>query len=321
MEGSNETVSSGAAAPASTGPTTFADVSWTAEDSSASEPSQSTENAATAEQSLGTSEQQAAPAEDRSPFIPRARFDEVNTKYGELKQWKEQYGWAEQVNRQQVEDAVKLAQRYTGDPIAFLQELAAEVQSHPEHGAKLTSWAAQQLGAARRQQAETPAPALDYNRIEIDLGNGQAVSLGDLKQQWMAEVDQKYQPAMKTVQQVTQERAQQAADTFATSTYEQLSKQLPDFAAHGKEIGERLEALKLQTNDPAMLTLAVKAIYADVVTPKREQQLSSKAQSQLLDNLQHKAQASSSVNPGSAAPSTPRTVSSFHQLGPEAWRD
>ncbi len=317
MEGNTETVTSSAPATSS-GPTTFAEA-FAADASSASEPSQSTESAATAEQSPVTSESQTTPADDRSPFIPRARFDEVNTKYGELKSWKEQYGWAEQVNREQVEQAVQLAQRYQGDPISFLQELAAEVQGHPEHGARLKSWAAQQLNAARRQQPEAAAPGIDYDRIEIDLGNGQAVSLGDLKNQWMQQVEQKFQPVMQTVQQVTQERATAAADHFATTTYEQLTKQLPDFAAHGKEIGERLAALKLQTNDPAMLTLAVKAIYADVVTPKREQQLSSKAQSQLLDNLQHKAAASSSVNPGSAAPSTPTRVDSFHKLPPSAW--
>jgi hypothetical protein len=304
MEGTESAVNS---APASTGPTTFAEA-FAADASPASGSPEQTTTPAAAEQP--TAAQETTPAgDDRSPFIPRARFDEVNTKYGELKSWKEQYGWAEQVNRDAVEKFASIAQRYQGDPVGLLQELAAEVQAHPEHGAKLRTFAAQQLAAARRQQAPE-APAVNLDAIEIDLGNGQSVPLSALKTQWMAEVEQRFQPVVKSVEQANQERAQQASEHFATTTVGELTKQLPDFGTHAKEIGQRLQALKLNTDDPAMLKLAVKAIYADLVTPQR-QQLASKAQSQLLDNLQHKAAASTSVNPGSAAPSTPRQVTSF----------
>jgi hypothetical protein len=57
-----------------------------------------------------------------------------------------------------------------------------------------------------------------------------------------------------------------------------------------------------------------------VVTPLREQQMSSKAESRVLDNLQRKAAASTSVNPGSAAPSTPKRIDSFSQLPADAWK-
>jgi hypothetical protein len=316
MEGSTETVSSGAPA-ASSGPSTFAEA-FAADASSTSESSQQTTTPSAAEQPTAASESTPA-GDDRSPFIPRARFDEVNTKLNELKSWREQHEWAGQVDRQQIAEAVRLAQRYTGDPIGFLQELAAEIQTHPEHGAKLRSFAAQQLAAARGQKQ--PDTGIDYNRIEIDLGNGQAVSLGDLKTQWMAEVEQKFQPVVSSVEQVNQERAalkaQHDAQQFAGSTVQEAA-QWPgmDTAANRKAVAERIKGYGLTSDDPRDLQIALNRAWREVVLPT----LSSKAQSQLLDTLQQKGAASTSVNPGSAAPSTPKTVTSFHQLGPEAWR-
>jgi hypothetical protein len=140
-----------------------------------------------------------------------------------------------------------------------------------------------------------------------------------LKQQWLSEIRKELEPVTQTVKEVKAQRAQEASKAFASSAFEELSSQLPEFEAHAKEIGQRLKALDLQTDEPAMLKLALKAIYADVVTPKREQQMASTAESKLLDNLQRKAAASTSVNPGSATPSTPRAVNSFHQLPREAW--
>jgi hypothetical protein len=322
MDGTESTVNS---APAvSSGPSTFAEA-FAADASSAPESSQSTEHAATAEQSPGTSEASSTPADDRSPFIPRQRFDEVNTRLNELKSWKDQHGWVEQIDQQTLQAAVNFYQGFNdpgGDPVALLQQLAERIGSHPEHGARLRSLAARQLAAARGQQAQPAAPTMPDPDVAITDGQGnvvgrtysaeaQAQREAFLKQQWLQEIRNELAPVTKTVHEVHAERAKLASESFASSAMESFTK-LPDFDAHKAEIGQRLKAMNLQTDDPTVLTLAVKAIYADVVTPKREQQISSKAQSQLLDNLQQKAAASTSVNPGSAAPSTPRQITSFH---------
>jgi hypothetical protein len=306
-----------------TGPTTFSDASLSWSDaSSASDPSSATPAADSANaDAIAPPAQSATPeGQPQQGEPPKERWPDIldNARKKATEEWDQQYGWAKQVNREAVEKFASIAQRYQGDPVGLLQELAAEVQAHPEHGAKLRTFAAQQLAAARRQQSAPEAPNLDA--IEIDLGNGQSVPLSALKQQWMAEVEQKFSPVVKSVEQANQERAQQASEHFASTTVGELTKQLPDFGTHAREIGQRLQAMKLSTDDPAVLKLAVKAIYADVVTPQREQQLASKAQSQLLDNLQHKAAASTSVNPGSAAASSPRAVTRFDQLPPEAWK-
>jgi len=298
-----------------TGPTTFSDASLSWSDaSSASDPSSTAPAAdsANADATVPPAQSATPEGQPQQGEPPKERWPDIleNARKKATEEWDQQYGWAKQVNREQIEKFAGIAQRHQGDPLGLLQELSAEVQAHPEHGPKFRSFVAQQLAAARRQQAPE-APGVDLNAIEIDLGNGQSVPLSALKQQWMAEVEQKFQPVVKSVEQANQERAQQASEHFASTTIGELTKQLPDFGTHAREIGQRLQAMKLSTDDPAVLKLAVKAIYADVVTPQREQQLASKAQSQLLDNLQHKAAASTSVNPGSAAPSTPKRVTSF----------
>lgn len=292
----------------STGATSFAQVYAGAESSSATTPDSSSTPAAAVTPSA---EQGAAPAEgeDRSPFIPRARFDEVNTDRQALKQWKEQYAWAEQIDRAQLEEAVKFAQRYKGDPIDFMTELAKEIDSHPEHGPRWKSMAARTLAAAR-QKAQPQGP--DLSQIAIDLGNGQQISLGDLKAQWIAEVEQKFAPVAKTVEQITAEKRQaelqREITEFSTTTLADV-KTWPgmDSVENQKELSVALGAMKIDGEDKRDVALAISAAYRKVIVPK----LNSKAQSQLLDTLQQKAAASNSVNPGAAASSAPSDIRSF----------
>ena len=92
-----------------------------------------------------------------------------------------------------------------------------------------------------------------------------------------------------------------AAVPFASSAMETFTK-LPDFEANKAEIGQRLRALNLQTDDPHALTLAVKAIYADVVLPK----LSQTNHAQTLASLKQKAVAQVETATGTAPASVPR---------------
>jgi hypothetical protein len=254
----------------------------------------------------------------------------ANAREKAVAEWKDRYGWAEQVDRAAVEHAIKLAKAYQTDKVGLLQELIAEAQNDPQAAAQLRSMAARQLAAGRGQQQQPPADEMPQPDVAITDANGQVVGQtysaeqlakrdAFLRQQMLAEIRKEFEPVTKTVSEVIKERTERAADAYATKAMEGFSK-LPGFDAHKAEIGQRLRALDLQTDDPRILDLATRAIYHEVVTPKREQDLSAKAQSELLDNLQHKAAASTSVNPGSAAPSTPKRVDSFYKLGPEAWK-
>jgi hypothetical protein len=173
------------------------------------------------------------PAEKREPFIPRDRFDEVNTQLGELKTWKEQYGWAAQIPQADLQEAIRIAQLSKADPIAYVQSYISELQSHPTYGAQLKSLAARAL--AQRSQAPAAASP-DLTPISVQLDNGQTVPLysadqiAALKSQWLAEAEAKFQPVTQTVEQLQAARAaeteQVQSQTFAAQVYTQV-KQWP----------------------------------------------------------------------------------------------
>lgn len=302
-------------APApSAAPVSFAEA-FASDASPASDPSQQTTTPSAAEQPTSDAQAQPQQSDERSPMIPRPRFDEVNAKYNELKTWKESRAWAEQVDQQTFTQMAQWYQQAHTDPLTFATNLIAELQTHPVHGQALRSLAARTLAQGRG--GSQPAPALDG--IAIDLGNGQQVTLGDLKAQWLQEVRNEFQPVAKTVREIETERAQlQAkaqADEFASGFFKELS-QLPNFADHKAAIAQEVQAMQLASDHPAEVQAATLRAYLKVVLPT----LSQKAQSQLLDNLQQKAAASTSVNPGSAANATSRRYDSFAQLPAELWR-
>lgn len=313
-------VNSAPSSPASA-PTTF-EAAFASDATPASESSTQSNDAAAAVQPT-TDGASATPAtDDRSPFIPRDRFDEVNTKYNELKQWREQYGWAEQVNQEQLQQAIQLAQRYTGDPVAYVQELISEIQSHPEHGAKLRSMAARALAQGRQTQPQADE-AMPEPDVTITDGNGQPVGRtysaeqlakrdAWLKQQMLSEIRTEFAPVKQSVEQVNAERAllkaQHDAQQFASQTVGEATKYPGmDVPENRKAVAERIKSYGLTSDDPRDLRLALDRAWREVVLPS----LSSKAQSQLLDNLQQKAAASTSVNPGAAAPSTASNITRF----------
>jgi hypothetical protein len=316
----NDTASAVNDAPAaSAGPTTFEEA-FAADASPASDSgSQSSDPPAAAVQPQTTDEPSTPASEDdRSPYIPRTRFDEVNGKLAELRQWKEQYGWAEQVPREQLQQMADWYQRANADPVAFTQSLIAELQAHPQHGPALRSLAARTLA----QRSQPTAPSLDG--IVVDLGNGQTLKLGDLKASLREEIMQTLQPQLQTVQTLQEERQkadwQRQADQFASELEGSLTKR-PGFTEHKKAIGEyvmRRMATYPQTAwaDQHLLARLAYEGYTEIVTPT----LLSRGESQALDTLQQKARAASGVNPGAAAPSTTKRVESFHDLPADAWK-
>jgi hypothetical protein len=256
------------------------------------------------------------PADKREPFIPRDRFDEVNTQLGELKTWKEQYGWAAQIPQADLQEAIRIAQLSKADPIAYVQSYISELQSHPTYGAQLKSLAARAL--AQRSQPAAASP--DLTPISVQLDNGQTVPLysadqiAALKSQWLAEAEAKFQPVTQTVEQLQAARAaeteQVQSQTFAAQVYTQV-KQWPgvDDAAM-KAMAEVVarDATLPQKPTFAELELAVHRAYQSAVLPS----LSQKAEAKLLDSLKTKAAASTSVNPGSTATASPAQARSFY---------
>lgn len=309
-------------------PNTFAEAF--ARDASLASPQATDPSDAAAAAQPDGSETSPQQQDDRSPFIPRARFDEVNNSLKELKAWKEQRAWAEQVNPHEFAQIQQIAKHFAGgDTIAGIQALLAEARKDPAVDAQLRSFYGRALAQARSQQAQAPSePQPD---LPIQLEDGRVVHLYSadqqakreawLQQQWLSQVEQKFQPVTQTIETLQAERAAaertQQIEHFVTTTYQDVAT-WPGMESKDAQaaVARELAAARIDPNDPREVQIALNAAYRRVVLPT----LGKQAEAKLLESLKTKAAAATSVNPGSAAASTPRSVRSFKDLGEEAWR-
>lgn len=314
MEGISTSTDSGST---TTGPATFAEA-FAADASSASTPSDSTPATSASADTTDPLATSAVP-DGSTPATgepPRERWDTIlqNARQKAAEEAIAPLAWAKQVNQAELQSVMELARKASTDPIAYLQDFVKELQTHPTYGAQLKSLAAKALA----QRSSQPA-APDLNPIAIQLENGQNLSMYSAEQmqalvaQEVAKVKQEFQPVFQTHEQLQAERAQaqhQAqVDHFVTSTYTDVQT-WPGMAdkANQVAVANALAAANVSSDDPREVSLALNAAYRQVVLPK----LSQTAQTALLDNLKTKAAAATSVNPGSAASSSPRAVTSFN---------
>jgi len=325
-----------AASGGSSAPTTFADAFASDATPSSPTPDASTTPPAAAQPG---SDQGSPQQDDRSPFIPRQRFDEVNTRLNELKAWKEQHGWVEAASKtgdlqRAIEVAQKIGRGSVEERVAGLQQLIGDLRaSDPAMDAAFRSFAGRALATLRQQQGQgQPAPPQAPQVVQVQLEDGSVVALPrdpsawlqHHKQQWLDELRQELQPVTQTVQTLQQREAAAVRHTqavgHANSIMSEIGK-LPGvteqtWSRMAEEISRDPALRPNQANSREAVELAAMRAYSKVVLPTYTQQ----AQSQLLDSLKTKAAASTSVNPGSTAASTPRSYSSFKDLPPEAWR-
>jgi hypothetical protein len=308
-----------AATPA--GPTTFAEA-FAAEPSPSSDPGSETASATTAEQSAAPSAVPGTTDDDRSPYIPRARFDEINTKLKEMRDWRESRTWAEHVDPQAFRTMSDWFVRAQRDPQAFAVGLLDELAQHPQYAAQIRSELARRLGTRSGQQAPASEDGPPDPDVEIVDANGrvtgrtysdQQLAKRDayLRKQMLAEVDAKYAPHVQTLDQIRQERERLTlavqADAFGKSFVGELSA-LPLFEAHKADIAKTLQGMQLDSDHPDAVRAAAYRAYHQVVGPK----LLDGGKSSAVADLQRKAHAATAVSPSASASSAPRTPTSFH---------
>jgi preprotein translocase subunit SecA len=140
-----------------------------------------------------------------------------------------------------------------------------------------------------------------------------------LRQQIQQELDAKYAPHLQTLDQIRQERERQQleadAATFSKGFVSELAT-LPLFEEHKAEIGAALKAMSLRSDHPDAVRAATYQAYHKIVGPKLAQKGSEQA---VLADWQRKARANTSVNPGTAASTSVKSVASFKDLPPDAW--
>jgi hypothetical protein len=214
------------------------------------------------------------------------------------------YAWAKSVDQQEFSRVVELARKASTDPIGYMQDFIQELQGHPQYGAQLRSLAAKAL--AQRSQQAAPVDAEPQPDLPIQLEDGRVVHLYSaeqqakreafLQKQWMQGVQQELQPLKQTHEQMQAQRAAEAKQhevtQYVSATYEDVQTWPGmDQDANRKAVAEELARATVNSDDPREVSLALNAAYRKVVLP----QLSKRAEAKLLDNLQQKATASTSV--------------------------
>jgi hypothetical protein len=232
----------------------------------------------------------------REGFIPRDRFDEVNTKKAELErqlaEYREKHGWAESVQRDQLEQMAQWYSRYNGDAGEFMESILQESLQHPVHGASVKSRLGRMLAQLRQQQSQ-PEPIEAGIPVMNDKGDIVARTFTDaqINQLLQQKLDAALSPfkedldTRKSQAQKAQERAQVEAKADADVAY---VKKRPGFAKFQKEILATFSA------NPNM---TIRDAYDAVMDSKLPQE----AEAKVLSDLQQKANAQTV---GSSAPSS-----------------
>lgn len=315
-------VSSGGMEATTSEPISF-EQALAADASPASDPSDSSEHVApTAEQSETTetvADQRQPSGSERERFIPRERFDAVNRKYNELKAWREQRAWADQIDPSTFQQMVQFYGQASRDPRAFALQLLDELVNSPEHAAAVRSELARRLATGTAQAGDgLPEPDVELTdaqgRVIGRTYSDKQLALRDefMRRQMLADIKRELQPQFQTLDALKAERetilAHQQAQTFATGFMQELAG-LPLFAEHKAEIGKALAGMQLDSDHPSEVKAAAYRAYLQVVGPKLGG--NRQATKDVLADLQRKAAAGSSVNPGAAAGGAPKPITSF----------
>ena len=322
---------------ATTGPATFSDqsLSWT-EDSSASTPAPESTAPANTPAAATVPPVDGSTPDGQPPTAgapPQERWDTIlaNARAKAAEEAIAPYAWAKQVDPQEFQQIRKIAAHFTkGDVVTGLQEMIAEARKDPAVEAQIRSFAAKTL-AQRSQQTPNQEPQPD---LPIQLEDGRVVHLysGEqlakreafLQQQWMQAVEQRLQPFQQTHDTLqAKERALEAKQEIVTFRDREMESSAKwkgmDDPAFRVKVATALSRVPVNSDDPRDVSLAFREAYMSV-RDMEDVTLTQRAQSTLLDNLKQKAAASSSVNPGSATASSPRAVTKFSDLPPEAWK-
>lgn len=259
----------------------------------------------------------------RSPFIPRARFDEVNTAKNELTEKLKQYEWAKDLSALPDAERTNLLtwhRTLASDPVAAATQLLEALQSDPRFASQLRSQAARTLAAARGQQEPAPDPEPSFM---VETGDGRVAFDPDAfakwrdwnKRQTSAELRQEFQKELQPVQRVAQtfqQREEQAAYTSTVSSaIARMKAADPVFEQHTKDIAEaitadaKLSRLALgdkdtQPDPDTAIEIAWGRVYRAKVLPQHKSQ----TEQQVLADLKQRAVAGT-TNPATATVTTP----------------
>ena len=248
---------------------------------------------------------------EREGFIPRARFDEVNTRMTaaekQMAEWKERHGWAESVDRSQLEQMAQWYSRYNGDAGEFVENILQESLQHPVHGPNVRSRLGRMLASLKAQQAQAQPEKIEPG-IPVMNERGEIVAKtytdAQLEQLLQQKLDTALSPfkedldTRKTQAQKAEEKAQAEARADADIQY---VKSMPMFEEHKADI---LAVFKANSQ------MTFRQAYDEVLKTKIFPGIGQKSEAKVLSDLQQKANAQT-VNPGTPSGSAPPKFKNF----------
>jgi len=251
------------------------------------------------------------------PFDVHSKaLENARTKASEeaLAKHREQFGWAEQVDRAAVEQAQRLGQLYAQDRAGYVRQLLSEAAADPVLAPVVRSEAARMLAQGRGAQApsfEPDIPVYD-DKGQLVAQTFSAAKVQELIKHVVAEALGKELSPLKTDFESRQQREQaetlqRELQTFATTTYQEAVDVLPGFKEHEADISKVF--LTLRGDDPAK---DLRQAWKQVVGPT----LKADAAKQVLDTFTKKQQAQTVDGSGKAAstptrPRNPRELAAY----------
>ena len=249
---------------------------------------------------------------EREGFIPRARFDEVNSRMSaaekQMAAWKEQHGWAESVDRNQIEQMAQWYSRYNGDAGEFMESILQESLNHPVHSASVRSRLGRMMAALKSQQQSQPEKIEPGIPVMNDRGEIVARTYTDAQMEQI--LQQKLDAALSPFKQDLDTRtsqaqkAQQQAQINARADADvKYVTSMPMFEEHKADI------LSVFQSNPKM---SIREAYDEVLKSKIIPGFGQKHEAKVLSDLQQKAHAQT-VNPGSPGGSAPPKFKNFSE--------
>jgi hypothetical protein len=222
-----------------------------------------------------------------------------------LTEWRQQHGWAEQVDRTQLESWSQTAAQMSSDPVGFLQKFAAELQNHPVYGPQLKSHAARTLGQRQAAQVDDVEPQADLQTEDgtpVYSAKQLAAREAWRERQWEKKFSERLAPLQETHAEMQEARQRElienASSNFAKRELDAV-RALPHYDQYKAEIKAKFAAMP-PPEHPAGYSAQLYRAYVETVVPK----LSQSERSKVLAEMQTKGAAStaSPTRPSASAP-------------------
>lgn len=251
------------------------------------------------------------PIEEHEKVVTNTR---TKTREEVENEWKP-YGWAKErgITREQYDAVEQWKSRAAADPLGFVKSAGAEALAHPELAPQIRSWAASILGQ-RLSPAPSDADPEPLPDIPTDTSNGVPIVRSDKAQRehdaWLtrklkAELMKELEPDLAEVRTSREQRkqleTQAEANTFADRVHRK-AQTWPGFLENQDAIAKVFADMKLVSDDPREVELAIHEAYAQVAYPTITQTAHAKA---VADVHKKVAAGSGSVNPGSSTTTAP----------------